>query len=99
MGVPTLKIILGNKVAPALVEWRLASMGYEGQQTNQRVARDVEGNLFDAPAGDEGAHGRFDGESRSCSVQWLTTRHRRALVAAATTGAAAAVAGLRRARR
>jgi hypothetical protein len=96
--MPTVKTIVANKLLPGLVEWRLAQMGYDGQQTDRPLSRDAAGNLFKPASQDEAAHGRFDDEARSRSLQWLGARHRNALLAATSAGIAAAALGLRRGR-
>ena len=95
VGLPTVLTILGNRVAPWLAEWWLARTGYDSQQIST-IPLDPgrPTNLWQPVAGDAGAHGRFDGESRTRSVQLWATRHRRSL-AAAGLAAAALTAGLR----
>jgi NAD(P)-dependent dehydrogenase (short-subunit alcohol dehydrogenase family) len=83
VGLPTVLTILGNKVAPWLVEWRLARTGYDSQQVPGApldAGRPV--NLWEPLGADEGAHGPFDGEAKGQSIQFWATRHRRALAAA-----------------
>ncbi len=87
VGLSTSVVILANKLVPGLGDWYLARTGYESQQTGE-PARDGPTNLWLAVPGDPGAHGRFDEQSKSCSVQVLASRYRPALTAA---GAAAAV--------
>lgn len=76
LGGSTLKAILGNKVAPGLLDRYLARTGYDAQQTDQRVNPDRPANLFEPVAGDHGAHGIFDDVARKTSVQFWETRHR-----------------------
>jgi NAD(P)-dependent dehydrogenase (short-subunit alcohol dehydrogenase family) len=84
---PTIKAILGQKVIPGLLDRYLGRIGYRAQQTDRFRHRHPDN--VDAPLpGDRGAHGEFDDEARSRSVElWLRTH--RGLVA----GLAAAVAG------
>jgi short-subunit dehydrogenase len=87
VGVPTVYTILGNKIAPGFAEWYLARSSVKGQQTNEPLGEEVrEGNLFDAPRRDDGAHGPFDDKAHSRSYQLAFSKHR------ALAGAAAAVA-------
>jgi NAD(P)-dependent dehydrogenase (short-subunit alcohol dehydrogenase family) len=96
VGFPTVLTILGNKVAPWLAEWWLARTGYDSQQIpGEPVDPDRPANLWEPPAVDEGARGRFGGEAKARSIQLWATRHRRAL-AAAGLAASALAAGLRR---
>lgn len=99
-GVPTLYTILGNRIAPGLVERYLAKTGVSGQQTDEPLGTDVrEGNLFDPPTSDEGAHGPYDNKAHERSVQLILSKHRALAGAVAAVGAAAggAVAAARRA--
>lgn len=72
VGGSAVKAILGQKVAPGLLDRYLAQSGYESQQ---RPELDVPGranNLLEPLPGDRGADGPFTGESRSSSIQlWL----------------------------
>ncbi len=56
---PTFKAIVANAVAPWILDRYLARQGYAGQMTSEPVAADPPVNLFHAPLGDWGAHGRF----------------------------------------
>jgi NAD(P)-dependent dehydrogenase (short-subunit alcohol dehydrogenase family) len=92
VGAPTIKTIVGNLVAPGLVDRYLARKGYEAQQAEWRRDPSRVDNLFQPPPGDPGAHGAFDGQSRSRSPQlWLNT-HRGALALGGAAAAAAAAA-------
>jgi NAD(P)-dependent dehydrogenase (short-subunit alcohol dehydrogenase family) len=86
----TVRALVGNKVVPGLLDRYLARRGYEAQQTQGPVERDRLDNLADALPGDRGAHGVFDTEAHTRSVQFLASAHRRLLA----TGAAAAAAGV-----
>ena len=87
-GVPTVYTIIGNRLAPGLVERYLARTGVKGQQTDEPLGQDVrEGNLFDPPTTDQGAHGPFDREAHEHSVQLTLSKHRR-LAGAAAAGLA-----------
>src|SRR4051794_3061133 len=93
VGLPTVYTIIGNKVAPGLVERYLARTAIKSQQTDQPLGRDVRpGNLFDPPPGDAGAHGPFDDMAHGHSLQLMATKHRVALGAAGLAGVAAAAA-------
>jgi NAD(P)-dependent dehydrogenase (short-subunit alcohol dehydrogenase family) len=90
VGGSTVKAILGNKVAPALLDRYLARTGYDAQQTDQPVSPDRPANLFEPLAGDHGAHGIFDDRARSQSLQfWETTHHRWLSLAGASVAALA----------
>jgi NAD(P)-dependent dehydrogenase (short-subunit alcohol dehydrogenase family) len=93
VGAPTLKTVLGNRIAPGLVDRYLARTGYEGQQTDEPVDPNRPDNLFEPVPGDHGTHGRFDEGARSHStITWLS-RHRALLVSlTAAAGGVAAIA-------
>jgi NAD(P)-dependent dehydrogenase (short-subunit alcohol dehydrogenase family) len=75
VGWPTVKAIVGNAVAPWLADRILARKGYELQQTDDPNVTGRPDNLFEPVPGDQGAHGRFDDQSKTRSVQlWLRTR-------------------------
>jgi NAD(P)-dependent dehydrogenase (short-subunit alcohol dehydrogenase family) len=81
VGAPTVKTIVGNKVAPWLVERVLAKQGFKGQQSDKRADPNRPDNLFSPPPGDPGAHGPYDAKARSSSVQTQLAK-RRGLMAA-----------------
>ena len=93
-GWPTVQAIVGNKVAPEVVDLYLAKTGFDAQQTDEPVEPDRLDNLFEPVPGRFGAHGRFDDRARARSGQ-LALAKRRDLIAFAA-GAAAAALGLRR---
>jgi hypothetical protein len=94
VGWSTVETIVGNKIAPGLVDLYLAGTGFDAQQTDDPVRPDRPDNLFEPAPGDFAAHGRFEDRSKSRSVQLWSTTHRRWLVG----GAAAAAAMVWRAR-
>jgi short-subunit dehydrogenase len=75
IGHPTIQAILGTMVAPGLLDRMMARRAWEGQMTNE-PATPRDGNLFDLPPGDPGAHGRFASRSRGhvLSVSGATAR-------------------------
>jgi len=76
VGWPTVKAIVGNKLAPAVGDWYLARMGYESQQTEERADPDRPHNLWEPVPGDHGAHGRFDHRASEWSAHLWATTHR-----------------------
>jgi hypothetical protein len=91
VGFPTVYTILGEKLSPSLLDRYLARTGVESQQSEAGIVPPREGNLFEPPSGDEGAHGRYGEQAHSRSVQyWLTKRRREVAGALALTGAVAA---------
>jgi NAD(P)-dependent dehydrogenase (short-subunit alcohol dehydrogenase family) len=74
---PARKAILGEKVAPGVLDRLLARSGYEDQQTDEPVDPNRPDNLFEPPPGDYGAHGIFDEQAKSRSLlleMFLTLR-------------------------
>ncbi|HEU4974825.1 MAG TPA: SDR family oxidoreductase [Baekduia sp.] len=95
VGLPTVYTIVGNKIAPGLVERYLAKTGIKSQQTDQDLGQDVRpGNLESAPSTDQGAHGPFDDMAHEHSIQLMLTKHRAKIGALA--GAAGVAAAVRR---
>ncbi len=92
VGMPTVQAIVGDKIAPGMLDRYLASFGYSGQQTDQPEDPDRRDNLWEPLPGDHGAHGRFDSVSRATSTQVWLSRHRRMLTLATAAFAAAALA-------
>jgi NAD(P)-dependent dehydrogenase (short-subunit alcohol dehydrogenase family) len=82
VGAPTVKTIVGNKVAPWLVERVLAKQGFKGQQSDKPADPNRPDNLFSPPPGDPGAHGPYNQKARSSSVQTQLAK-RRGLLAVA----------------
>ena len=87
LGFSTVKAILANRIAPALIDRYLARAGYVGQLTDEPLERKAAGNLFEPVPGDFGAHGRFDDEARQHSWEMFTDRHRSFLWGLAGIGA------------
>ena len=86
VGTSTMKAILANKLAPALLDRYLAHNAYEGQMGPEPAPAGARGNLFQPMPGDHGAHGRFDREAGSRSPALWASMHRNGLL----TGLAAA---------
>jgi len=86
VGFPTVKAILGNMIAPGLLDRYLAKAGYSGQLMNESKPADAPSNLFEPVPGDYGAHGTFDSRSRAHSWEMFTDRHRNAALAVVAIG-------------
>jgi NAD(P)-dependent dehydrogenase (short-subunit alcohol dehydrogenase family) len=93
VGSSTVEAIVGNKVAPGLLDTYLGRTGYKSQQTNEADDPSREDNLFAPLDADEdhGAHGTFDGRAHRSSYQVWADLHRPWL--ALGVGIAAAVVG------
>jgi NAD(P)-dependent dehydrogenase (short-subunit alcohol dehydrogenase family) len=97
VGWPTVKAIVGNKIAPRLADWYLARNGYDAQQTDEPAETDRPNNLWEPLAGDHGTHGEFDARSTEYSIQFWLSKNRMwlAIVGVALTSA---LIGARRSR-
>ncbi|KAE8764856.1 SDR family oxidoreductase [Georgenia thermotolerans] len=103
VGTTTAYTILGQKVAPALLDRYLGRTGYKAQQTGEKVGPDRPNNLWEPVDGegghDHGAHGAFDDKSHAHDPQLFLSHHLRAVgavAAVAGTGALATMTWLRR---
>jgi NAD(P)-dependent dehydrogenase (short-subunit alcohol dehydrogenase family) len=73
VGWPTVKAIIGDKVAPRIADRYLARNGYEAQQTGEPADPNRPDNLWQPRSGDHGARGPFDSRARDYSAQlWLS---------------------------
>lgn len=94
VGFPTVKAIVGNKIAPGYADKYLASTGYESQQTDEPADPEQPDNLMAPLPGDPGAHGTFGHRARNFSPQFWATKHRGSLLATGAAVAAAVLLGL-----
>jgi NAD(P)-dependent dehydrogenase (short-subunit alcohol dehydrogenase family) len=67
------KLLWGQKLSPHAGDWMLRRMGWKSQHTDEPKPLGSPDNLFETLPGDPGAHGRFDGRSRS-STLWTQLR-------------------------
>jgi NAD(P)-dependent dehydrogenase (short-subunit alcohol dehydrogenase family) len=83
VGMPTVAVIVGNKIAPRLLDHYLARAGYDSQQHDGPEDRHRADNLWEPVDANEdhGAHGAFDARAHSFSPQLWANTHRRWLVA------------------
>ena len=93
VGGPAVQTIVGNRVAPRLLDHYLARNGWEAQQTGESEDPDRPHNLWEPrdEEEDRGARGDFDERATNSSLQLWTSKHRGWLAAAA--GAAAGIVG------
>ena len=92
VGLPTAYTILGNRVAPRLLDWYLGRTGVKGQLTASDAPR-LGSNVFVARDADRdvGAHGAFDQKAHDRDPwSWLSIR-RAPVVGAALLAVAAGV--------
>jgi hypothetical protein len=76
VGMPTVEAIVGNKIAPGLLDHYLARTGYDAQQTDEPDDPDRPDNLWGPVPGDHGAHGTFDARASDCCPQLWITKNR-----------------------
>jgi NADP-dependent 3-hydroxy acid dehydrogenase YdfG len=96
VGPSTVAAIVAGAVAAGLVDRYLALTGYRSQQTREPADRMRPDNLYAPVEADAGAHGPFDARANERTLLSWLARHRPAVVAAATAGAAlVAVVGAR----
>jgi len=100
VGISTAYTILGERVAPKLLDLYLGRFGVKSQQSGRQLPR-WGSNVFapqDADT-DRGAHGSFDHKAYARDPQLWMSMHRRALLggllAAAGTGVAGAIRAVR----
>jgi short-subunit dehydrogenase len=97
VGVSTAYTILGERLAPRLLDWYLGRTGVKSQQTDQDLPR-LGSNVFEPrdQTEDQGAHGAFDDQAHAADPQlWLSAHRRAVLAAVAVAGAAAGLAASR----
>jgi short-subunit dehydrogenase len=88
VGLSTIKAILGNKLAPGLLDRYLAKAGYSGQLTDEPVSPGAPSNLFEPAPGAFGAHGRFDDRAEPFSTEMVMRRNPGLTAAAVAAGVA-----------
>ncbi len=103
VGGTTAATLLGQKLAPALLDRYLGRTGYSSQQMDGPRTEDGAGNLFapldGAEGRDFGSHGIFDGRAHARSAElWIST-HARQVALAGGALAVGAASGVRAARR
>jgi NAD(P)-dependent dehydrogenase (short-subunit alcohol dehydrogenase family) len=76
VGLPSIKAIVANRIAPGLLDRILARTGYESQQYDGPEDPNRPNNLWEPVPGDHGAHGDFDARAKTFSPQLWTSEHR-----------------------
>ena len=82
VGSPTVFAIQGQKFIPGILDRYLGRTGYNSQQTSEPDDPNRPSNLWKPVPGDHGAHGTFDAEAHSFSLQWWLDQNRSWLVLA-----------------
>ncbi len=93
VGLPTVAAIVGDRVAPGLLDRYLAATGVASQQTSEPEDPGRPHNLWEPLPGDRGAHGRFDEIASEWSPQLWASTHRTATLGALLAAAAAVAMG------
>lgn len=76
LGASSVAAILGNKIAPGLLDRYLARSAWSGQMTPDPVRADRPVNLFKPAEGDFAARGEFGNEAISRSPELWISRHK-----------------------
>jgi NAD(P)-dependent dehydrogenase (short-subunit alcohol dehydrogenase family) len=92
VGIPTVMNIVGERVAPWLLDRYLAKTGFDSQMTDHDLDPRGHDNLFDPVDEDRGAHGPFDGLAHGFSPQYQLAKHRAAVLAGLGAAALSAFA-------
>ncbi len=100
VGGSTVGTLIGNALAPGILDRYLARTGFSSQQAGDITDPHEAANLWeaadDADGRDYGAHGVFDEEAKQRSYQlWASQHHGLVAVGAAALGAAGAVGATR----
>ena len=84
--------VLGQKVAPSLMDKYIGTTGWEGQMIDKPLDKTRPDNLFEPVPGDHGAHGVFDDRAHDRAWWWYAEKYMPALKAAAYAVVGTAVA-------
>lgn len=85
IGTNSVKAILGNRVAPGLLDRILAEQAWSGQFTNEPISATRGDNLFTPVEGMHATRGVFDDRSQSFSLQAVLGRHKWAVASGAAS--------------
>ncbi|MFL6236481.1 MAG: SDR family oxidoreductase [Thermoanaerobaculia bacterium] len=96
VGWPTVKAVVGNKVAAGYADHYLARNGYDSQQYDGFADPHRPDNLWEPVPGDHGAHGQFDDRATYHSAQLWSNLHRGVLAALGAVGIAGVLWAARR---
>ena len=98
VGRSSVMAIVGNKVAPEVLDDYLARTCYDAQQYDGASDPAARNNLWEPIPGDHGAHGEFDARASEHSPQlWLNTHRKWVAIGLAAAGVAGAVAAVKKA--
>ena len=92
VGGSTVEAVLGNRVAPTLLDHYMASHAYDQQHTDGPPVERPD-NLWEPVPGNQAAHGRFDEQAKSHSLELELATTSRGTLAVAAAGVAGLVLG------
>lgn len=95
-GWPTVEAIIGNKIAPGLLDRYLGNTGFDSQQTSEPEDPERPDNLWGPVKGDHGAHGTFDQRAHESSWELKASLGRHWIAAGVAMLAASLVLASRR---
>lgn len=97
VGLSTAYTVLGERLAPKLLDLYLSRTGVAAQQAGRDLPR-LGSNVHTARDDDvdQGAHGPFDAQAHGRDPQLWVSRHRRAILSTLAAGGAAAAAAMLR---
>jgi NAD(P)-dependent dehydrogenase (short-subunit alcohol dehydrogenase family) len=81
VGGSTVEAVIGQKIAPGMLDHYLGRIGYESQQTSEPEDPNRPDNLWQPVPGNHGAHGRFDAAARNRSYELWIDKYRSWLLA------------------
>lgn len=87
VGYPAVKAIIGNRIAPRLLDRYLGRTGFGSQQAKEPENPNRPDNLWETVPGLYRAHGRFDRDAYGSSLQLIAAEHRRGLALAGLAAA------------
>lgn len=79
LGRPSIESIVGNKIAPGLLDSYLGCKGYKGQQTSEPNDPKQPDNLWEPVPGGHGAHGTFETVTHRHSTEFWFAKNRKRL--------------------
>lgn len=94
VGTSSLQVVLGNKIAPGMLDRYIADSAIDGQQRKERAKGQRPDNLFTPLTGKHATHGPFDAIARTRSPQLWLTMHRPLVMVAGLILLLAILAGL-----
>ena len=76
VGWPAIQAVLGTAILPGWLDRLLARKAWNGQFAQEPIEPGREDNLYEPARRDAGAHGRFDAEAKTRSLQYLVANER-----------------------